>query len=478
MELPVANYVLLTNTNGEKGFDLILKVAALLPHVPFLAIASQSPLDEAIHARDVAGVRNVTLIGRSDDMDTIYRGAAIVAVPSYRFRESFSRVCIEAQRYGKPVIGSDRGNVPYLLEYSGIVLPEDAKTWAAEIEHLLGDRAYYRQRRDQALENSARYSFAAQGDALDGLLAAAEAPLLIAVGSGLGNMLHTTPTLRRIADHLGTRVDVVVAEDHANSLFLVHNPDYVNAVYSLKQVVLRRAYETVFVTHSFGAARVAFNSDNVVWSRDWDSFSPAGKHETVFNLECTRELLGIPYEDEDVSRYFCGDLVYYPPPETLVGLHAGSKTGLWMVKRWPYFAELAARLAARGIRVASFGTTEEYVEGTENRTGATIEDMCGSMLDCSHFVSNDSGVMNIANALGIPLLALFGPTNAGTRLPLRPTSRAIVLEKDCAPCELKDTETFTRGQCRCMEEIDIDLVEARLLEMMRATARAATLSPA
>ena len=86
------------------------------------------------------------------------------------------------------------------------------------------------------------------------------------------------------------------------------------------------------------------------------------------------------------------------------------------------------------------------------------------VLDCSHFVSNDSGVMNIANALGIPLLALFAPTNVETRLPLGGATQAIVLEKDCAPCELKDPEAFTKGQCICMAEIGVDRVEARLLE--------------
>lgn len=461
-----SNYVLLTNAKADKGYDLILKVAALLPEVSFLVIASQSPRDDAVHAYEAAGLANVTVIDRAADMVPIYEGARAVAVPSYRFRESFSRVVIEAQRFGLPVIGSDRGNVPYLLEHSGVSLPEDAQAWTAEIARLFDEPDYHAERGRKALENSKRYGYAAQGETLDGLVAGMQAPFLVAIGSGLGNMLHTTPLIRNIARRTGAPVDVVVAEDHARSLFLVHNPEYVNAVYSLKQAVLRRSYATVFVTHSFGAARVAFNAQRIVWSRDWDNFSPGGMHETLFNLEAARRLLGIPYDDDDALGYFCGDLIWRAPAETLIGFHAGSKTGAWTIKRWPHFAELAHRLRARGLRVASFGTSDEYVEGTENRTGASIAAMCESMLDCSHFVTNDSGVMNIANALGIPTLALFAPTNAATRLPLRATSAAIVLEKDCAPCEIKDIEGFTRGQCRCMAEIGVDLVEAKLLERM------------
>src|SRR6185312_15197042 len=215
-----SNYVLLTNAKPDKGYDLILRVAALLPDVPFVVIASQSPLGDAVHAYETAGLKNVTALDRVDDMAPVYAGARAVAVPSYRFRESFSRVCIEAQRYGVPVIGSDRGNVPYLLEHSGVSLPEDADAWAAEIERLYNEPDYHAERARKAHENSQRYGFASQAEALDGLVAATTAPFLVAIGSGLGNMLHTTPLIRNIAIRTGAPVDVVVAEDHARSLFL------------------------------------------------------------------------------------------------------------------------------------------------------------------------------------------------------------------------------------------------------------------
>ncbi|MBV8977084.1 MAG: glycosyltransferase [Alphaproteobacteria bacterium] len=465
MNLP-ADYVLLTNAQPDKGYDFILKVAALLPEVPFLVIASQSPRDDAVQAAEAAGLDNVTVIERVADMAPLYAGALAAAVPSYRFRESFSRVCIEAQRAGVPVIGSDRGNLPYLLAESGVSLPPDPALWAAEIEKLRADEAYRAERSRRGRANAARYTIAEQRAVTERIVAAAQAPFLVAVGSGLGNMLHTTPMIRAIARHLGHPVDVVVAEDHARSLYLMHRPEYVNAVHSLTQTLLRRVYDCVFVTHSFGPARLPFKGRRVAWSRDWDNFSPAGMHETLFNLEAAKRLLGVPYTDEDAQGYFCGDLAWSAPAQPLIGMHAGSKAGNWTVKRWPHFPALAGRLTANGLRVASFGTADEYVEGTENRTGATIAAMCEAMTDCSHFVANDSGVMNIASALGIPTLALFAPTNAATRLPLRATTQAIVLEKDCAPCEIKDVEGFMRGQCRCMEEIGVDLVERRLLAMM------------
>jgi tetratricopeptide (TPR) repeat protein len=306
----------------------------------------------------------------------------------------------------------------------------------------------------------------------------ADATLLIGVGSGLGDVLHVTPTIRNIARRTGERVDVVMFADHPNAEFLVRNAHYVRSVWPLSQDVLDRPYRTVFLAHSFGPLRFAFNADRVCTSRAWRTFRPGHLHETVFNLEAAKNLLGICYDEEDVRGYFVGELVYRPPAETLIGLHAGSKSERWLSKRWPYFAELAARLTARGLRVASFGTADEYVDGTENRTGGTIEAMCRSMLDCSFFVSNDSGVMHIASALGMPALALFAPTDAMTHLPLGSAATGLVLEKNCAPCEVKDHRHFSSGRCGCIGEIGADAVERKVLEMMAGAGKSRPPMPA
>ncbi|HVV64366.1 MAG TPA: glycosyltransferase family 9 protein [Rhizomicrobium sp.] len=463
MALSVSNCILFAG-DGPAGLDFIVKVASFLPETPFVFVTSDSFLAEARRVGETAGLRNLTALAHISETDCERAFAA--AIPAGDPGEGRVEACLGWQRRGKPVISADDGEVRFVLERSGICLPEDAQLWAAEIRRLLRDAGYYTERSRKALENAARFSAEAQGLAISRLVAAAEGSLLVGVGGGLGNMLHTTPMIRNIARRTGRRVDVVAAEDHADSLCLMHNPDYVGAVHALRRHVLERPYDTVFLTHSFGAMRFSFNAERVIWAEDWRSYRPISEHETWYNLESAKALLGVDYDADDATGYFCGDLEYRKPYATLVGLHAGSKTGRWLVKRWPYFAELAQRLAARGVRVASFGTADEYVEGTENRTGATIEAMCEAMLECSHFVSNDSGVMNIANALGIPLLALFAPTNVEARLPLRSTSVALALEKDCSPCELKDTETFQRGQCRCMADISVDVVEAKLLDLM------------
>jgi len=459
---PETGFVLLVNAKPEKGFDLLVEVAASLPRIPFVAIASQSDAEEAHELVRRFSASNVRIIEKTTDMASLYRDARVVAVPSYRFVETFSRVCIEAQRYGKPVIGSDVGNVPYLLSASGVVLPESVTRWSQEIARLYADPDYYAERCRLALENSARYSQAAQRKDILRIVQTQSDAVLVCIGSGIGNMLHTAPMIRNLARTLGRRVDLLVAEDHSTSLFLLQNDEVVNTVFSLRNFALRRRYDTIFVTHSFGTASLPFHARRVVFSRDWDSFHPGhALHEALFNLEAAKVLLGIPYDPADVARdYYLGNYTYKRPNTRLVGFHGGSKDGFWVSKRWPHFAALADRLRTEGYSVASFGTPAEHVEGTLDHTGGTIEEMVQAMLKCDLFISNDSGVMNIANALGIPVIGIFGPTNWETRGPLSALGRSVSLTADCSPCESLNAKHFLSGGCTCIGQLDPERVWA------------------
>jgi ADP-heptose:LPS heptosyltransferase len=462
------DYVLLANTRSEKGFDLILDAASRLPHRRFVAISSQSSREEAQALVRARGLANVDIADRVDDMRPLYEGARVVAVPSYRFIETFSRVVIEAQRLGVPVIGSDRGNVPRLLEQSGTALPEDPDRWAEEIERLFADEGEWQRRSALALENSERYAFRHQQAALSRVVSGIAAPMLVGIGSGLGNIIHTTPLLQNLARRLDRRLDVVVAGDHEDLLFVPSNREYVNHTFLLGDNVLNRRYDTVFLTNSFGTLVPRFSSSNIVSSRSWDSFHAGhALHESEFNLAAAQALLGVPYDPEDVRGYYIGDFAHQPPEDVLIGMHAGSKGGIWGSKRWPHYPELARRLVRDGYRVASFGIAEEYVEGTIDMTGGSIEDMTARLLACSHFVANDSGVMNIANALGIPVIALFAPTNPVTRGPVTATGSSISIERVCSPCEVRDRSRFLSGGCACIDAIDVDTVYRSVLAMLR-----------
>jgi glycosyltransferase involved in cell wall biosynthesis/ADP-heptose:LPS heptosyltransferase/Flp pilus assembly protein TadD len=451
------NYVLLVNARAEKGFDLLLDVAQRLPKVRFAAIASQSDPTQAEAVVRSRGMRNVKILGKTADMDEVYAAARVVVVPSYAFVETFSRVVIEAHRHGIPVVGSDRGNVPYLLEESGVSLPEDADAWAFEIGRLFEDDEYWEYRSKLAIENSARYAFAKQYERISKLVAYTKKPIIVAVGAGIGNIVQSTPLIKKLSRHFNQPVDVLINEDFPGCSALVEGAPFVNMVFTVGRDVLQRPYDFVYVTHSYGENIPSFNSQNVVVPRRKFPFAMTrNMHEAEFNFLCARETLGIEYDPDEWRSYFVGKFRGTPTTQGVIGIHAGGKagewvTGTWLNKRWPYYSDLVRELSVRGFRLASFGSPEEYVPGTDNLTGTDLHTTIANIASCRYFIANDSGLMHIADALEIPLSAIFGPTSVLKNGPLAKSSRVVALKKDCAPCQF-DARFAT---CTCISEIAI-----------------------
>jgi heptosyltransferase-2 len=86
---------------------------------------------------------------------------------------------------------------------------------------------------------------------------------------------------------------------------------------------------------------------------------------------------------------------------------------------------------------------------------------------CNFLVTNDSGPMHIAAALGVPLVAIFGSTDHATTSPY--TDRAAIVRKDidCAPCKLRECPT----DHRCMTAVSADDVVNAALCLLKKTTR-------
>jgi heptosyltransferase-2 len=69
---------------------------------------------------------------------------------------------------------------------------------------------------------------------------------------------------------------------------------------------------------------------------------------------------------------------------------------------------------------------------------------------CNLFLTNDSGLMHVAAAFNIPMVAIFGPTDPVTTGPVSGNARIVRRSIDCSPC-LKEVCPFDHG---CMLSID------------------------
>jgi heptosyltransferase-2 len=160
-----------------------------------------------------------------------------------------------------------------------------------------------------------------------------------------------------------------------------------------------------------------------------------------------------------------------PAGAPLVGFAPGAAYG--HAKRWPpdRVAAVAAALAARGavpvlLGAAADRETARAIEsalpaGTRvvDLVGRTsLRQLVGVIARSAAFVSNDSGAMHVAAALGVPLTAIFGPTDERVTAPAlrQGQGRADIIVRDvfCRPCLLRECPI----DHRCMKRIDVAAV--------------------
>jgi heptosyltransferase-2 len=144
-----------------------------------------------------------------------------------------------------------------------------------------------------------------------------------------------------------------------------------------------------------------------------------------------------------------------------VAIGAGASYG--SAKCWPpdRFAEVANRLTAESdADIVLFGTPTEVAVSSAisaglhrpaiDLTGKTsVGDLPALLSQCHLFIGNDSGAMHVASAVGLPVVAVFGPTDPLGTAPVT-TRCTIVQEKPyCSPCFLRRCPT----DHRCMTRI-------------------------
>jgi lipopolysaccharide heptosyltransferase II len=136
-------------------------------------------------------------------------------------------------------------------------------------------------------------------------------------------------------------------------------------------------------------------------------------------------------------------------------------------KRWTYFPELAQKLTAEGFAIWVLGSPAEAPLAAEivSAAGPAARDLTSNdlrnailALKCAGAcVSNDSGLVHVAAAIGTPTIGIFGPTSPWHWAPLNPIAAAVqtTTELDCQPCH---KPTCRMQHHRCMRDISAEQV--------------------
>ena len=149
------------------------------------------------------------------------------------------------------------------------------------------------------------------------------------------------------------------------------------------------------------------------------------------------------------------------PLAPFVALAPGAAGGAG--KRWPAanFARLATLLAARGYRVCALGGAADEARGAQIRAAAPERtvDLCGrTTLDeavealacCRAAVCNDSGLLHLAAAAGIPVAGIYGATRPTVAPPLAARAAALAADAACSPCGRR---TCPYGHYACLRAV-------------------------
>jgi heptosyltransferase-2 len=135
-------------------------------------------------------------------------------------------------------------------------------------------------------------------------------------------------------------------------------------------------------------------------------------------------------------------------------------------KCWPleYFTELAARLDAAGYAVWVFGSPKDAAAGARiadasravNLCGRTsLEDVIDLLAACEQAVSNDSGLMHIAAAVGTRVHAIYGSSSSKFTPPLTKSREIHEIDLECKPCFERECPL---GHLRCLRDVSVDAV--------------------
>jgi ADP-heptose:LPS heptosyltransferase len=172
------------------------------------------------------------------------------------------------------------------------------------------------------------------------------------------------------------------------------------------------------------------------------------------------------------DRHEAATVVPVTPGERLVLLQPGATDPR---RRWPAraFAAVGDRLARAGFRVAINGAPDEaaLVHDVAARMRAPAIDLagrlslgglCGLLERTALLVSNDTGPLHLALALGVPTVGIFWLTNLIEGMPLRPSTlhAALAVRTRCPICDRDNLRTRCPHDVSFVADVSVDEVEA------------------
>jgi heptosyltransferase-2 len=323
--------------------------------------------------------------------------------------------------------------------------------------------------------------------------------LLIRATNWVGDAIMALPALRAVRKRFADAQIAILAKPYVAEIYrhqgVCDEQIFVGETDDLVLELRKRGFDAaLLLQNAFAAAWITWRAgipERFGYARDGRSLlltravkvprhGEIPAHEQFYYLELLRrvgwidslvgeELIRLHVPEEECER--AGLFLLEQGAEAgklRIAIGAGASYG--SAKCWPpeRFAELANRLQSRmDADVILFGTTGEAAVSSAIKAGmrrppidltgkTSIGDLPALLAKCDLFIGNDSGAMHVAAAVGLPVVAVFGPTDPFGTAPITPRISIVQDKPYCSPCFLRRCPT----DHRCMKQVTADMVEA------------------
>ncbi|MFH0762824.1 MAG: lipopolysaccharide heptosyltransferase II [Candidatus Omnitrophota bacterium] len=448
------------------------------------------------------GLWNCTeFLGTQRDIPGILSQLDLLVLASVT-HETFGRVIIEAQACGVPVVATKVGGVVDIIEnnVNGLLVPPaDPAAMASaairvfedkELARFLAQNAYKKILNNYTLEQMAKSTLDVYREALG------NRKILIIKTSSLGDIILSTAAIREIRKKFlhNYKISLLVAEEFKELLLACPYidelivADFKNkdkglaGLIKLAGVLRRKSFDMVIdlqnnrKSHilsflSGGPLRYGYDNGKFGFLINHSIKDEKPGVDPLRHQFRILEMLGIEFKDARLELWLSKEdyrhieellnSQWLTQNQRIVGINL-SASRRWVSKSWPrpHIVKLCQELAGRDMRVVITGSEDDAEEAGAligavknikliNACGKTTVNQLACLIKkCCAYICVDSAPLHIAAAMGVPTVALFGPTDPRRHLP--PVNNCVVLKKNlaCSPCY--------KSKCRhkeCMELI-------------------------
>jgi lipopolysaccharide heptosyltransferase II len=513
----------ITPIKGHLDFiKAMAKVARAVPRLKIWIVGDAPASREAYKDQIRVLVRRLGLshctefLGTQRDIPAVLAHLDVLVLATTT-HEAFGRVVIEAQASGVPVVATKVGGVVDIIENEKnglLVAPADPAGMGAAVIRIfkdlglardLAECAYKKVQEKYTVELMVENKLKIYQEALNNF------KVLIIKFSSLGDVVLSSAGLRAIRGKFPVdkyKISLLTSEEAKDALLgcpyidellvadLKNKDKGFRGLLNLAYILRKKNFDYVIdlqnnrKSHilsalSLSTERFGYNNKKFGFLLNHsirDEKPPIGPVEHQFRI---LKMLGIDLSDAHLElwpgqedRQYVEELLsteWLSSTSRIIGINIAASIR-WQTKAWPlkHLVSLCQELGRRDLRVVITGTVNDLAQAEALINAAkdtkiinacaktSINQLACLIKKCSVYISSDTSSLHVAAAMGVPFVALFGPTDP--RRHLAPAKDYALIKKDlpCSPCY--------KPKCRrrdCMELISPQEVLAAVEKLLK-----------